>query len=279
MKRLKLGNFRHGKDSEFHRHSWGAIAGAAIGVVGGAINANNSKGGAAVQYQNVDPTQVQKNAIAGDQSTLSDADNLAGNVGTATAQSAVNLRSITQPGYDALSKSISDQATKLASDPYAVPQSVVDQLNQYASENNITEGTGAASGFSGNNLLRSLGINALQYGQTNLSAATSALSVLSGTAPNVSPVSPLSFMLTPSQALGTATNNAIENQAINQGEANASAAAGNAASANLWDSVTSGLSTAATSYLNRPTTPSTTPPAKTPAPISNTSGAPMGPTQ
>lgn len=241
MKRLKLGNFRHGRDVEFHHHTWAAIAGAAVSVVGGVVSANNNKVKApgAVQYQNVDPTQVQKNTIAGDISTLGDATSLANATGSATAQQAVNLRNITQPGYGALSKSISDQATKLASDPYAVPQSVVDQLNQYASENNITEGTGAASGFSGNNLLRSLGINALQYGQTNLSAATSALSVLSGTAPNVSPVSPLSFMLTPTQALQTQTNNNTENQAINQGAANAQTAANNQNTANLWDTVTS----------------------------------------
>lgn len=266
-KRLKLGNCRHGLDVEFHRHTWGAIAGAAISVVGGAVNANQASkhgGAAAVPYQAVDPTQVQKNAIAGDISTFDDANTLATRAGTATANQAVNLRNITQPGYSALAAALSKQATDMAKDPYAVPQSVVDQMTQYAAENNISAGTGVASGFSGSNLLRSLGINALQYGQTNLSAATSALSVLSGSAPNVSPVSPLSFMLTPSQALSTTTNNNTEAQAVGQGKANADAAAAGAANANLWDSVTSGVGTAATAYLNRPQTPQTPPPTTQP---------------
>ena len=132
---------------------------------------------------------------------------------------------------------------------------MVDQLSQYAAENNIGEGTGASSGFSQSNLLRSLGVNELQYGQTNLGLATSALSTLSGTAPNISPTSPLSFLLTPSQALGTATTNATNNQQINQGAANSATAAGNANSSNLFDSLTgsigqSALTSAVQSALN-----------------------------
>ena len=215
---------------------WAAAAAGLVVDVGSSM-LNKPKAAGAVQYQNVDPTQVQNNAIAGDQGSLGAATSLAGSSTTAEAQSALAARNITQPGYSALAGGLSKQAQSLADNPYQVPQSVVDQLSQYAAENNISEGTGNASGFSQNNLLRSLGINALQYGQSNLSAATSALSVLSGTAPNVSPVSPLSFMLTPGQALGAVTNNNTQNQAVNQGAANANAAASNAGSANLWDAV------------------------------------------
>lgn len=246
---------------------WAAAA-AGLVVSAGSALMNKPKAAGAVAYQNVDPTDVQRKTIAGDQATLGDATDLANRTSSATAMQAMNLRNITQPGYSDLSGALSKQALAMAKDPYAVPQSVVDQLSQYAAENNITEGTGAASGFSGSNLLRSLGINALQYGQTNLSAATNALSVLSGTAPQVSPVSPLSFMLTPSQALGTTTNNNTENQAIGQGAANSAAAAANHASDNLWDSVSGAVQPALQSYLNsrtnQPPPPSTTPVNSTP---------------
>ena len=224
--------------------AWVALGSAAVDAAGNIYSAsqNKAKAPSTVQYQNVDPTQVQNNAIAGDLSSLSDATNLASQSTTAQAKSALAARNITQPGYSDLAGALSKQATTLAENPYAVPQSVVDQLGTYAAENNISAGTGAVSGFSQSNLLRSLGINALQYGQTNLSAATNALSTLSGTAPNVSPVSPLSFMLTPGQALQTQTTNNENNQQIGQGAANAQAKADNQNSANLWDTITSQIS-------------------------------------
>ena len=223
--------------------TWWAVGTAVVEAGAKIYSSSKSKASAptTVPYQNVDPTQVQKNAISGDIATMPDATLLATNVGNATATNAVAQRNITQPGYSALAGNLSAQATKMAADPYAIPQSVVDQLTQYAAENNITEGTGASSGFSGNNLLRSLGINALEYGKSNINQATQALSVLSGTAPNVSPVSPLSFMLTPAQALQTQTTNNQENQAIGQGAANAQAAVNNSNNANLWDTVASAI--------------------------------------
>lgn len=265
MKRLKLGNCRYGLDVQFHHHTWGAIASAAVTVVGGMVSSNQqAKHGAAaaVPYQAVNPTDVQRNTIQGNMDNLGGASDLASRTGTTMANDAVNLRNITQPGYSSLAEALSKHATDMARDPYAVPQSVVDQLGQYAAENNISEGTGASSGFSGSNMLRSLGINALGYGQANMAAATSALSILSGTAPNVSPISPLNFMVTTGQALGVTTNNNTEAQAVGQGAANANAAAGGAANANLWDSVSSGVGTGISAYLNRPRTP--TP--QTPAP-------------
>jgi hypothetical protein len=232
----------------FHRHTIGLGAAAFATLAAGTLSAgatvysasqNKAKAPATVPYQNVDPTQVQNNAISGDIASLGNATTLANSSNTAEAQSALAARNITQPGYSALAGNLSTDANNLASNPYAVPQSVVDQLSQYAAENNIGEGTGNASGFSQNNLLRSLGVNSLQYGAQNLASATSALSTLSGTAPNISPVSPLSFLLTPSQALSTATTNATNNQQIGQGAANAAAAAQNANSNNLWDTITS----------------------------------------
>jgi hypothetical protein len=197
---------------------------------------------AAVQYQNINPTTVQNNAIQGDISSLGSATSLAGSTTTSQAQQALAARNITQPGYSGLSGDLTADATSLASNPYAIPSPVVSQLSQYAAENNIGEGTGASSGFSQSNMLRSLGLNELSYGQSNLASATSALSALSGSAPNVSPVSPLSFLLTPSQALSTATTNATQNQAINQGANNSATAAANYNSTNLFDQLSGQVS-------------------------------------
>ncbi len=85
-------------------------------------------------------------------------------------------------------------------------------------------------------------MNALQYGQSNLTAATNALSVLTGTAPRTSPMSPMSFLVTPAQQAQNQVLTNTNGQATGQAGANASTAAGNYNSQNLWDQTTSSLS-------------------------------------
>ena len=245
----------------FRNHTWAYIGVAAVSAVGsiGSAMIGKKNAPATAQYNAVDPTAVQNNAIAGDISSFDSANQLAQQTTASTAEQALSARNITQPGYSNLANSLTGQATSLAQNPYQVPQGVVDQLSQYAAENNIGAGTGASSGFSQSNLLRSLGVNALQYGQSNLSLASQALGTLTGTAPNVSPVSPLSFMLTPQNALSAVTNNNTQQQAIAQGANNAATAASNAnaaTNANLFDSFVnqygSGLLGAATGGATTP---------------------------
>lgn len=223
---------------------WGALAGGLV-AAGGTVSAsllNKQNAPGAAPYANVDPTQVQNNAISGDLSSLSNATQLASGVNSTNLQTSIANLNSALPGFSSYQQSVLGQAQEKASNPYGLPQEAIDQINQQAAENNIGSGTGAKSGFSGSNALRSLGVSTLDYGQQNFSDAISALSTLTGTAPTVSPVSPLNFLLTPSQALGTATTNAQENQQIQQGSNNADAAAGNYNSSNLFDALTgSGL--------------------------------------
>jgi hypothetical protein len=219
--------------------TWVAVGTAAATMVGGMLN--KSKAPATAQYTPVNPSQVEGQTINADLSNQGSAQQLSSSSNAFNSSQAMQMLNTALPGYSGLSSSLMGQAQSLAANPYAVPKSVTDQLTQYAAENNITAGTGAASGFSGSNMLRSLGINALQYGQTNMQTAMSALSTLTGTAPQVSPTSPLSFMLSPNSVLQTQTQNNMMQQNIAQGANNAQAAASNANSNNLWDTITSQL--------------------------------------
>ena len=218
--------------------TWFGVGSTAATIVGGLLN--KQKAPATAQYTPVDPAQIESQTINADLSNQGSAQQLAGSSNTFNSSQALQMLNTALPGYSGLASSLMGNAQSIAADPYAVPKSVTDQLTQYAAENNIQAGTGASSGFSGSNMLRSLGINALQYGQTNMQTAMSALSTLTGTAPQVSPTSPLSFMLSPSSVLQTQTQNNTMQQNVAQGANNASAAAGNANSSNLWDSITSG---------------------------------------
>ena len=224
--------------------TWVAVGAAAVTAVGSVASAsmNKQSAPATAAYTPVNPSQIESQTVNADISNLGSAEQLSSSASAFNSSQAVQALNTALPGYSGLASGLMGQAQSLAANPYAIPQSVVGQLSQYAAENNIQGGTGATSGFSNSNMLRSLGINALQYGQSNIQTAMGALSTLTGTAPNVSPTSPLSFMLSPNSVLQTQTNNNTMQQNIAQGANNANAAAANANSNNLWDTITSQIS-------------------------------------
>lgn len=220
---------------------WGAAA-LAVGSIGSSLIASSGSKAQApntVQYANINPGTVEGTTIGGDLANQGSLESLLSQSNQFQQGQQLSNLNTALPGYSQYASNLTNTASNLAANPYQVPSSVVGQLTQYASENNIGSGATASSGFSQNNLLRSLGVNALQYGQSNLGLATSALSTLTGTAPQVSALSPLNFLTTQTQGLNTAANNAGQNQAINQGAANAAAGVTNANSASLYDGLIS----------------------------------------
>jgi hypothetical protein len=222
---------------------WGTVIGGVVGAAGGLLNKKSAP--ATVPYTPVDLQATQNQAISGDLAATPSIDQLLSQSNTFQQGQASALMEKALPGYGQFASNLTKTASDLAANPYAVPKSVTDQLTQYAAENNIAGGTGAASGFSESNILRSLGVNALQYGQSNLTAATNALSVLTGTAPRVSPMSPMSFLVTPDQQTQNQQLTNRLQQQIGQGGANASTAATNFNTGNLWDTLTSTITPSA----------------------------------
>lgn len=218
--------------------SWVAIGAAAVTVVGGAINANQAKKGAAkvATYQPVDYTSVQSDAIAGNLSNSSGIEALLSRGNAFNADQALSIQNQTMPGYSALAKSLTSRAQGLADNPYDVPKEVEDNLARLAAERGISAGTrGQFNDFS---LLRDFGVNQLQYGRENLNQAQSITGLLATIAPKVNPMSPMSFYVTPAQREATVTNNNAQSQAIAQGAINAQNAATNAGNANMLASLT-----------------------------------------
>lgn len=235
---MKLGNFRHGQDVQFHRHTWGAIAGAAISVVGGAVNANQAKkhAGTVAPYANPNLTDVQGEAIDANLANQGGIESLIARGNAFNASQSLALTETTMPGYTNLAKSLTSRAQTLADNPYDVPKEVEDNLARIAAERGISAGTrGQFNDFS---LLRDLGVESLKYGQANINQAQSLTGLLATIAPKVNPMSPLSFYVTPSQALSNTTGNNQQNQAIAQGSINAQNAATNAGNADMWGSLT-----------------------------------------
>lgn len=230
---MKLGNFRHGQDCAFHHHTWGYIAGAAITVGGSILSAPK-----APKTSNPIPTNLQDEqakAIGGNLANQGSIENLISRGNSFTQDQAISLQEKAMPGYTDLAKTLTSRAQTLAANPYDVPKEVQDNLSRIAAEKGISAGTrGQFNDFS---LLRDLGVNQLQYGQSNIAQAQSLTGLLSQIAPKVNPMSPLSFYITPTQQAAITGGNNAASQAVTQGAFNAQAAADNAGRADLWGSL------------------------------------------
>jgi len=219
--------------------SWGAIAGAAVSVVGGMVASNNGKkapGTAA--YTPIDPQLAQSQAIAGNIANQDDIEQLLTRANRYTQGQANDLMEQAVPGYGQLSATLMSRAQQDAANPYDVPQEVQDNLTRIASERGVSRGTrGQTNQFS---LIRDLGVNQLNYGQSKMQSALGALQTLTGVAPRVSAASPLSFFLTPAQSLSAQSTNNQTQQSIAQGGLNAGAAAANYNNDTLWNGILKG---------------------------------------
>lgn len=212
---------------------WGLGISAAATV--GTSLLSKKKAGGGVAYNPVNLQDEQTKAVQGNLGNESSIEALISRGNAFQQDQATSLAEKSMPGYTELAKSLTGRAQQLADHPYDVPADVTANLSRIAAEKGISAGTrGQFSDFS---LLRDLGVNELQYGQAALSTSEGIARTLSAIAPKVNPMSPLSFYVTPAQAVGVTTNNNENQQAIAQGTANANAAADNANRADLWGSL------------------------------------------
>jgi len=216
------------------RYVWAAVAGAVVAAGTAVYSASQNKKVAPQQAAAIDVQSDQTKAVKGNLANQQDIEKLTTSTNNYNQKQATSLMEQAMPGYKALSTSLTSQAQKLADNPYDVPQDVQDNLSRLSAEKGISTGrTGQAGQYS---LLRDLGVNQLEYGQSNLNTASSLTSLLSSIAPKVNAMSPMSMYVTPGQQ----TQASESNQSSQQGYNNATAAATNANSqtnANMWGQI------------------------------------------
>lgn len=236
----------------------GAAAGSAFGpwgtVIGGVLGAFLNKKKAAptapfVPLEQLDPINAQaeqRRAITGNLEAEGDIESLLTRANRYQQGQASDLLESAVPGYGRLSKSILRRGQEASDNPYDLPKEVQDNLQRIAAERGITVGNrGQSQKFSA---LRDLGVNMLDYGNQNFQRSLQALQMVTGLAPRVSPMSPLSFYLSPAQNIGVAAGNQQMQQQTNlfnntgaqataQGGYNAQTAASNFNRQNMWDNL------------------------------------------
>ena len=220
---------------------WGTLIGGLLGAFG-APKKQAAPVAPFTPTPTINPQQQQQAAISGNQSVLPSLDDLLSQSNKFQQGQASSLMESAVPGYGALSASITGTATQKAQNPYALPPEVQQNLQRIAAEKGVSVGTqGQTQQFSA---LRDLGVNMLDYGNANFSQALQGLQTVTGVAPKVSPMSPLSFLLTPGQQLGVAGENAGITTANNnrsqdtlQGGYNSGTAALNFNNSNVWQNL------------------------------------------
>jgi hypothetical protein len=215
----------------------GAAAGAALGpwgaVIGGLAGGflGKQKAPKAAPLRQLDPQEEQRRAIEGDLANADSIEQLLSRTNRYNQNEASSLMELAVPGYGKLAQRFTSLAGDKLDNRYSVPKEVTDNLTRIAAERGINTGVrGQAGEFS---LLRDLGVNMLDYGDRQTREAQSLFSTVAGLAPRVSPMSPLSFYVTPQQQMGATDANNSRAFSANQAQNNANAAAGNA-NASMW---------------------------------------------
>ncbi len=218
--------------------SWAAVAIGGASLIGGVLS-SNKKAPQVAPAVPVDLQEEQSKAIKGNLANQDQIEQLLSRSDAYSQGQASKLMEQALPGYSKLSQTLLGRYQQQAQDPYSVPKDVQDNLTRIAAERGINRGTaGQTNQYS---LLRDLGVNELQYGQSNLQGALAGLTSLTGMAPRVSPASPLSFYVTPGQNAQVAAGNNQNAQNTAQAGYNATTAAGNANSQSMWDGILKGV--------------------------------------
>lgn len=222
---------------------WGAAIGGGIGLLSSLLN--KQKAPSAVTQTPFVPTDLaaeQRKAIGANQIAEGDIEALLARANTFNQGQASGLMEQAVPGWSKLSQKFLQTADSLVTNPYDVPKDVENNLARIAAERGIS--SGARGQFSQFSLLRDLGVNALKYGESRVNQGAGLLQLIGSLSPKVSPLSPLSFYITPQQSAQVAGQNAAgaagvagANQGVAQGAENAGVAAMNWNRNNMWQSI------------------------------------------
>lgn len=223
--------------------SMGIIAGV-VGVAGTAYGAysqgqaakNAAKASAANQVAPVDLQEEQTKAIEGNIANQAKIESLVSSTNAFNQSQATSMMESAIPGFSALQSKLMATTNDLLTNPYDLPKDVQANLERLAAERGVSAGTrGTFNEFS---LLRDLGVNSLQYGQSRINQAGGLAGIISSIAPKANVMSPLSFYNTPQQYAANQQLTNANNQAVAQGAINANLAATNYQNAGIANAIT-----------------------------------------
>lgn len=191
---------------------------------------------AANRVQPVDLQEEQTKAIEGNLANQAKIESLVSSTNAFNQSQATSMMEQAIPGFSALQSKLMATTNDLLTNPYDLPKDVQTNLERLAAERGVSAGTrGTFNEFS---LLRDLGVNSLQYGQSRINQAGGLAGIISSIAPKANVMSPLSFYNTPAQYAANQQLTNANNQATTQGAINANLAATNYQNAGIANAIT-----------------------------------------
>jgi len=221
----------------------GIVAGV-VGVAGGLYGSMSqasaakkaAKASAANKVAPVDLQEEQTKALDGNLANQKKINTLVSSTNSFNQSQATSMMESAIPGFSALQSKLMTTTNDLLTNPYDLPKDVQTNLERLAAERGVSAGTrGTFNEFS---LLRDLGVNSLQYGQSRINQAGGLAGIISSIAPKANVMSPLSFYNTPQQYAANQQLTNANNQATTQGAINANLAATNYQNAGIANAVT-----------------------------------------
>lgn len=217
-----------------------AVVAAGATAYGAMSQASAAKKAAALSAANrvapVDLQEEQTKAIEGNIANQAKIESLVSSTNAFNQSQATSMMEQAIPGFTALQGKLMATTNDLLTNPYDLPKDVQTNLERLAAERGVSAGTrGTFNEFS---LLRDLGVNSLQYGQSRINQAGGLAGIISSIAPKANVMSPLSFYNTPQQYAANQQLTNANNQAVAQGAINASLAATNYQNAGIANAIT-----------------------------------------
>ena len=184
----------------------------------------------------VDLQEEQTKAVEGNIANQAKIESLVSSTNAFNQSQATSMMEQAIPGFSALQGKLMATTNDLLTNPYDLPKDVQTNLERLAAERGVSAGTrGTFNEFS---LLRDLGVNSLQYGQSRINQAGGLAGIISSIAPKANVMSPLSFYNTPAQYAANQQLTNANNQATTQGAINANLAATNYQNAGIANAIT-----------------------------------------
>ncbi len=152
-----------------------------------------------IEFNPADVGTSTKKALDAIDVNFEDIEDVLANLNEFQTDQALKARESVVPGFRSFQESLGNTFNQLQSDNiFELPDSFKDVLNQEAAERGVSGGFGGSE-FGDFDAIRNFGREAFAFADRNIQNSQNILNTLVSTAPNVNPISPLNFLVNPSQ--------------------------------------------------------------------------------
>jgi len=155
------------------------------------------------EFEKQDIGESLQKTLTADKEAFEESRDLLEDINAFQAEQAIKAKSSTIKGFTEFQESLGDTFRQLSSDSiFELPDAFKDQLRREAAERGVTGGFGGSQ-FGEFDAIRNFGREAMKFGTERSIQQQNILRTLDATAPGVSPISPMSFLVTGSEGFAS----------------------------------------------------------------------------